>query len=186
MIKIIDVKEMLAQALIEIARQKPVDKITVTDIVNRCNTSRRTFYNHFIDKYELISWVYTSRVEKILSCFENSDTWEKCMYMTYQTLLDNQDYFSMVIDHEGQNSFYQTFVTHTYDYMRDIIFAKLGIPTLPEEIDYALTAHVFGQVNCAMKWLHEGTVISPQQMAAYNVMNMPEIIREYFLEGNQK
>ncbi len=181
MIKSINVKELLAEGLIEMARHKSIEKITVTDIVEVCGTTRRTFYNHFIDKYDLISWIYTSRAEMILSCFNDSDSWKDCMIHTYQALLDNREFFENVLNQEGQNSFYQQFSAHTYQYMRDMILAEMKLNRLPEEIDYALTAHVFGQVNCAMKWLREGCIISPVQMATYNIANMPAPIRQYFL-----
>jgi len=176
-----DVKELFAEGLIEIAKQKPIEKITVMDIVKSCNTSRRTFYNHFIDKYDLISWIYISRAEKVLSCYNTSDSWEQCMINTYKVLLDNADYFLCVIDMEGQNSFYLQFTSHTYDYMRGIISSCLHSNNIPEDIDYALTAHVFGQVNCAVKWIRDSFIISPEQMAKYNIQNMPELLKQFFL-----
>ena len=181
MIKIIDVKETLANALLELSKQKSIEKITITDIVNQCNTSRRTFYNHFIDKYDLIGWIYTNRVDKILSCYKKTDTWKQCLINTYQALYDNSGYFLRVIDQEGQNSFYRQFIIHTYEYMSGIILSCVQLDELPEELDYALTAHVYGQVNCAFKWLREGMIISPVQMAQYNIENMPDQIKRFFL-----
>lgn len=182
MIKIIDVKEALANALLELSKQKSIEKITVSDIVCQCNTSRRTFYNHFVDKYDLIGWIYTSRVDKILSCFYVSETWEQCLIKIYQTLLENSEYFRCVIDQEGQNSFYTQFVLHSYNYMRGIILSYLHVDHLPEDLDYALTAHIYGQSNCALKWIREGTILSPIQMARYNIENMPSKIQRFFLE----
>lgn len=150
------VAEALAESLMEIAKHKPIEKITVNDIVEKCGTSRRTFYNHFVDKYDLISWIHTSREEKILSCFNDTDSWEECMKHTYVALLENADFFSRVIDQEGQNSFYQQFSLHSYTYMRGIVASRLHSDQIPEELDYAITAHVYGQVNCAAKWIREG------------------------------
>lgn len=177
----IDVKETLANALLELSKQKSIEKITVSDIVSQCNTSRRTFYNHFADKYDLIGWIYTSRVDKILSCFYISETWEQCLMKTYQALLDYSDYFRCVIDQEGQNSFYEQFILHSYNYMRDAILTQLQLDQLPEDLDYALTSHTYGQVNCAMKWIREGTILSPLQMARYNIENMPSKLQRFFL-----
>ena len=177
-----DVKEMLAEALIELSKHKSIEKITVTDIVCECNTSRRTFYNHFVDKYDLISWIYTNRVEAILSCFTVTDSWQQCMTNTYHAFLKNAVFFSTVIDQEGQNSFYQQFSVHTYNYMKGIIASHLHSQQIPEDIEYALTAHVYGQVNCAAKWIREGFLIAPDQMALYNVQNMPPLIRRFFIE----
>lgn len=65
--------------------------------------------------------------------------------------------------------------------MRGIVASRLHSDQIPEELDYAITAHVYGQVNCAAKWIREGFIISPEQMAAYNIQNMPASIRQFFL-----
>ncbi|OLN82742.1 hypothetical protein BMI76_07345 [Streptococcus sp. 'caviae'] len=179
-----DVKETFANALLELSKQRSVEKITVVDIVCQCNMSRRTFYNHFIDKYDLIGWIYISRVDKILSCFNKTETWEQCVISTYQSLFENSDYFLCVINQEGQNSFYRQFVSHTYEYMRGIILSYLKLDKLPEELDYALTAHTYGQVNCALKWMREGMILSPIQMARYNIDNMPYLLKRFFLKSD--
>jgi hypothetical protein len=67
--------------------------------------------------------------------------------------------------------------------MRDIILSCLKVNHLPEDLDYALTAHIYGQVNCALKWIREGTILSPVQMARYNIENMPDTIQRFFLES---
>ena len=57
-------KEILAESFLELAQKKRIDKITITDITDNCGMSQPTFYNHFKDKYDLIVWIYTSRVSK--------------------------------------------------------------------------------------------------------------------------
>ena len=43
----------------ELAREKPLDSITVQDIAARAEVNRATFYAHFEDKYALLN--YTAR-----------------------------------------------------------------------------------------------------------------------------
>ena len=52
-------KKALAQSLKELGATKNLDKITVADITDHCGVNRQTFYYHFNDKYELLSWIYT-------------------------------------------------------------------------------------------------------------------------------
>ena len=46
-------KEQFAQSLVELSRKEPFHKITVEMIVEASGLSKRTFYNHFADKYDL-------------------------------------------------------------------------------------------------------------------------------------
>ena len=41
-------EDVLIDALNVILEKKPIDKITVKDIVSECNLTRQTFYNHFL------------------------------------------------------------------------------------------------------------------------------------------
>ena len=38
----------------DLASSKPVDKITVKDITDRCGISRNTFYYHYQDIYQVL------------------------------------------------------------------------------------------------------------------------------------
>jgi len=42
-----DTKQIFAESLLELAHIKPIEKITVCDIVKNCGAGRQTFYNHF-------------------------------------------------------------------------------------------------------------------------------------------
>ena len=38
--------------------QKPIDKITIHDITERCGIRRQNFYYHFEDMYDLMRWMF--------------------------------------------------------------------------------------------------------------------------------
>lgn len=50
-------KKALAAALKKMMEVKPIDKITVKDLVEICGVNRQTFYYHFDDVYDLLEWV---------------------------------------------------------------------------------------------------------------------------------
>lgn len=50
-------KRKLAEALRELMRTTAFDKITVSDITERCGLHRQTFYYHFQDRNQLLSWL---------------------------------------------------------------------------------------------------------------------------------
>lgn len=47
-------KKMIISALADLLQEKPLDKITVTDVVNRAQINRGTFYAHFADVPDVI------------------------------------------------------------------------------------------------------------------------------------
>ncbi|MFR6425525.1 MAG: TetR family transcriptional regulator [Oscillospiraceae bacterium] len=38
--------------------------ITVTDLCTDAEVNRRTFYRHFTDKYQLVTWIYDKRLSE--------------------------------------------------------------------------------------------------------------------------
>lgn len=51
-------KRALAASLIKLLSQKPLDKVTVKDIIEDCGVNRQTFYYHFKDIYDLVDWIF--------------------------------------------------------------------------------------------------------------------------------
>lgn len=47
-------QKMIVEALVDLLQEKPLDKITVTDVVNRAQINRGTFYAHFSDVPDVI------------------------------------------------------------------------------------------------------------------------------------
>lgn len=49
-------KKLLSDALFDLIKKKPFDKISVCDICDVAMVHRATFYSHFSDKYELLTY----------------------------------------------------------------------------------------------------------------------------------
>ena len=49
-------KQDLEASLKKVMLQKPLDKITISDITSDCGISRMAFYYHFKDIYDLVEW----------------------------------------------------------------------------------------------------------------------------------
>lgn len=48
----------LAEAFIALTGEKPPSKISVSDIISAAGKNRKTFYYHFVDKNQLIEWIF--------------------------------------------------------------------------------------------------------------------------------
>lgn len=58
-------RKMIKAALADLLQEKPLDKITVTDVVNRAELNRGTFYTHYSDIYDVISSLIEETFSKI-------------------------------------------------------------------------------------------------------------------------
>ena len=58
----IDIKAIIAEAFLALCENKMLKKITIEDILQQCGASRKTFYHHFKDKYDLIQYCYDTKI----------------------------------------------------------------------------------------------------------------------------
>ena len=68
-------KRALAAALKEVMAQKPFAKINVSDVCEKCDMSRKRFYYHFRDKYDLLNWIFDMDFFRIAGSVETSQPW---------------------------------------------------------------------------------------------------------------
>ncbi|MBQ3087290.1 MAG: TetR/AcrR family transcriptional regulator [Clostridia bacterium] len=50
-------KMVLRESLIELLKEKPINRITVTDICQHADLNRGTFYNYYCDAYDLLAQI---------------------------------------------------------------------------------------------------------------------------------
>jgi AcrR family transcriptional regulator len=67
-----ETKILMAETLKKMIKDRPFSKITVQDIVGACNINRNTFYYHFENTYDLLSFTYSREVQNILDSFHQS------------------------------------------------------------------------------------------------------------------
>lgn len=55
-------KRHIATTLKEMVRQQGFSSLSVGELIRRCDISRNTFYYHFRDKYEVVSWIFYDEI----------------------------------------------------------------------------------------------------------------------------
>ena len=58
---------MLERSLEELLSREDLDSISISDIADAATVNRATFYAHFVDKFDLLSSLVTTRFEELLS-----------------------------------------------------------------------------------------------------------------------
>ena len=81
---------MIAEAFCSMARGKSMDKITVTDLVERCKISRQTFYYHFKDIMDVLEWVMGETVERTLKRTLEAGSDQEAMEIFVSMMMENR------------------------------------------------------------------------------------------------
>ncbi len=167
-------KRAFAKALRELMAETPFEKITVGMICERYGMSRKSFYYHFRDKYDLVAWIFD---EDFLSLMKGQSftTWSfldtLCGY-----LYENRDFYRKVLKIEGQNSFsehFEEFISPLIQRRLQVIFGDENVP--PICIDFLAD----GFVCCIKRWLLKKNCI-PADEFVHDLKNLVEKLADSY------
>lgn len=178
-------KELIAESLKELFNQKPADKITVKEIAQNCGITTATFYNHFLDKYDLIVWIYAEPVKNIVEKIDNG------IYKLRDAIFDVVSYFAEnrkfiinAITHtSGQDSFICHVFKINFDAMSYHIQTSQKLTTLTLETEIFLKMYVYGTVQLVCEWLLKDMPVPLEEFVDLLEEGLPEPLKIYFYEN---
>lgn len=85
-------KEALAASLKQMMKMKPIEKITVKDLVELCGVNRQTFYYHFDDVYDLLEWVFEQDANRVLPKEVVYSHWREDVVIFFEYLYENSTF----------------------------------------------------------------------------------------------
>ncbi|MFQ8840347.1 MAG: TetR/AcrR family transcriptional regulator [Clostridium fessum] len=83
-------KERIVEAYIELESERPVEKITVTALVERSRITRKTFYYYFKDIYDLMEYRMEREMKRIMEETMSQPDPEKALTQLYMYIMENQ------------------------------------------------------------------------------------------------
>jgi probable dihydroxyacetone kinase regulator len=152
-------KRALAQAIKELMNEKPLVKISIADIVDRCQMNRQSFYYHFRDKYDLVNWIFYTELITELQNSPNKDEYEElkniCRY-----LYDNRAFYINALKFTGQNSFYEYFGEVIYQLLKAAFNESFGNS---DQSDFNAMFYADALRACIFRWLTSGAKMPPDE-----------------------
>ena len=95
-------KEALGNALKKMLAVKPIDKITVKDLVEECGVNRQTFYYHFDDVYDLLEWVFEEDANRVLPSEIYYEKWKENVSVFFRYLEDNRTFVLNIFNSQNR------------------------------------------------------------------------------------
>lgn len=165
-------KEALGTALKQMIAVKPIEKITIKDLVTICGVNRQTFYYHFDDVYDLLEWVFEEDANRVLPKEVVYEHWRDDVMKFFDYLRDNSAFALRVY-----NSNTRTYMLRFYKQkLRACIesfavIASQGMNIDHTDFEFAVEFYSNAVIGLISQWLDNGMVLPP------------EITRERFLKA---
>ena len=164
-------KLWIAEKMRELLKQKPLDKIRVTEICQAAGIERPTFYYHFRDKYDLMAWMFChSAAETDVVSVESS---AEAMRRMKSDIL----FYRRAYEDASQNALWK--YMHEYFVRRYTALAKekLGVDVLDTQLAYSIRFYCMGAVGMTREWVLNDNITSAETVVRMMFASMPEKLR---------
>lgn len=171
-------KKLLIDSMKELMAVKPLDKISVREIVENAGMSRHTFYYHFDDIYDAVKYMYEQEFRTLFSGSELDLTWQKQMGNVLNYLMNNRDVCMCVLD-----SKYNEEVRHFfYSSIKDIIKNYTNLIAHDLDVDSAykemLSHFITISLSALMEsWFRGQIDKTPEELIAFIDISLYDQVR---------
>ncbi|MBR1599504.1 MAG: TetR family transcriptional regulator [Lachnospiraceae bacterium] len=175
-------KEILAESFRELADIRPIDKITIKDIVDNCGYSSATFYRQFKDKYDLIAWDYAKEVGRIMADIGVEEQWHKSLEDGAYYYQKHMVYLSKLLTYtNGYESFRRNMAEINYSHLKDYILRKTKINETDHLTDMCIRLYCHGTVELTCEWILGRVKMTTEELVAVYEKSLPEILKGYLV-----
>lgn len=161
-------KQALSSALKELMEEQPFEKISVSDICERCHMNRKSFYYHFKDKYDLANWIFDTEFIELtkthaLDVMNVSDSFEERLYglvVVCEYFYENRSFYRRILQVEGQNSFSSHFRDFLYTIVHHRVMDLAEHDNIPQMV---MDFIVDGFQCCIERWLLDKNCVTAEE-----------------------
>ena len=151
---------------------KPIDKITVKDLVELCSVNRQTFYYHFDDVYDLLEWVFEEDANRVLPKEIVYENWKQDVMMWFKYLHDNSTFALNVYNSNNRMYMLRYIKGRLQTCIRgfaDIVSEGMNI----DKMDYEFVIEFYsnGVVGLIAQWLDLGMQL-PKEVTKERCLRM--------------
>ena len=160
-------KHALEASLKHLLLQKPLNKITISDITEDCGVSRMTFYYHFKDIYDLVEWSCVEDARQALGGKKTYDTWQEGFLQIFQAVQSNRP-FIMNVYHSVSREQVETYLYDvTYHLLINVVEEKAaGLSVSQEDKEFIAHLYKYAFVGVMLDWIRADMKTDPQAIIA--------------------
>lgn len=86
-------KQAIIQSFVKLLQDRPLDKISVKDIVMDCNINRNTFYYYYQDIYDLLGDLFDKEMQLVIDECLSQNSWQDGFKRVTHFLVENKKIF---------------------------------------------------------------------------------------------
>lgn len=165
-------KKAFGDALKELLKTQPFEKVTVSSICEQANMKRTSFYYHFLDKYDLVNWIFDTEYEAFLKEAFSVESLEPkgvpkgvtiwdLIRSTAEYFYQNAAFYQNIVSFTGQNSFLDHFRELLAPLLQEMLrdFHKDS-----KAMEFHINFHSDAILAALVRWLNDPKRVPPDTL----------------------
>jgi AcrR family transcriptional regulator len=173
-----DSEKMLAESLEMLLQKKNLDDIQVSEIVAGTSLSRKTFYRHFKDKYDLANWNFTQYFNATISRSNADLSWEEGLLRFLEVCQDKAVSLKNAYSSRDVNCLRSHDIAMTRKFYEEYL-TKRGADIHSEVMRFAIEIAVRGGTDMVIGWLLNGMKMEKEELMRLIKRTLPNDILKY-------
>lgn len=158
-------KRALEASLKHLLLQKPLNKITISDITEDCGVNRMTFYYHFQDIYDLVEWSCVEDAAQALQGKKTYDTWQEGFLNIFRAVQENKPFIMNVYHSVSREQVELYLYKLTYDLLIGVVEERsAGMTVREEDKRFIADFYKYALVGLMLNWIKNDMKEEPQSI----------------------
>ena len=150
-------KNALEESLKKFLLQKPLDKITISDLTTDCGISRMAFYYHFKDIYDLVEWSCIEDASRALQGKKTYDTWQEGLQQIFEAVLENKPFILNVYRSVKREQVENYLYSLTYQLIEGVVEEQSeNLMVTEEQKKFIADFYKYSFVGVMLDWIKKG------------------------------
>jgi len=157
-------KKAIRESFSRLLEEKPLDKITVKDIVEDCEINRGTFYYYYTDIYALVEDIFEDEVRRIASEHIRYDSWQQGFLDATQLARQDKRQLYHAFNAISREKLEAYLYRVSEQLMREFVDQQAeGLDVPQEDRDFIAKFYVCAIVGLTAQWIDSGMKEDPER-----------------------
>ena len=173
-------RRAISEALKALMLQKPLDKITIGEIMDACGMRRQHFYYYFTDIYDLLRWTFEEEALQLRREQSGDLPWQEGLLQLFHYIADHRAICLCALDSLGREYLKQLFETDISGIVRrtaDRLARENGFPENAAMEDTAVRFLTLALAGVMESWLRGELTQTPEELIGIFSTLFPDYIR---------
>ncbi|MPW25864.1 TetR family transcriptional regulator [Alkalibaculum sp. M08DMB] len=165
-------KNIFAESLERLLKKNNLDDIQVSEIVSATSLSRKTFYRHFRDKYDLTSWYFSQFYEDSFGRITDNLNWEEALLRYLEIFEDKYHILKNAYESRDTNGLRNFDINVTRITYEKYLFSR-SVDITSEIMQFAIDIASRGGTDMVIEWLHSGMKMDKKKLVELLKRTLP-------------